>query len=115
MLVALPGAVLPDGAKLGGRAARRRSEGMILSETEVQIGTTADGIMVLPDSFESARRRRRYLPLGDDVLELEVNPNRPDCLASTGSRASCTPHRRAAGSGSMATGRRRRRGREGED
>ncbi len=46
--VALPGAVLPGGRKLG-RAELRgvTSDGMILSEAELQIGDDADGIAVL--------------------------------------------------------------------
>src|SRR5437773_61356 len=53
VLVALPGAVLPDGTKLG-RANLRgvESDGMILSETEVELGTDSTGIMVLPDDLE---------------------------------------------------------------
>jgi phenylalanyl-tRNA synthetase beta chain len=85
VLVALPGAVLPDGTKLG-RADLRgvTSDGMILSETEVELGTDADGIMVLSDSYEVGEAAERYLTLGDDVLELEVSPNRPDCLSVYG-------------------------------
>ena len=40
--------------------------------------------MVLPDSYEAGEEALRYLPVGDDVLELEVTPNRPDCLAVYG-------------------------------
>jgi phenylalanyl-tRNA synthetase beta chain len=85
VLVALPGAVLPDGTKLG-RANLRGivSDGMILSETEVQLGPDADGIIVLPDTYEVGEPAASYLALGDDVLELEVAPNRPDCLAVYG-------------------------------
>jgi phenylalanyl-tRNA synthetase beta chain len=85
VLVALPGAVLPDGTKLG-RANLRGvvSEGMILSETEVQLGPDAEGIIVLPESYEVGEPAASYLTLGDDVLELEVAPNRPDCLAVYG-------------------------------
>ena len=57
---------------------------MILSETEVQLGSDSEGIMVLPDSYEAGEEALRYLPVGDDVLELEVTPNRPDCLAVYG-------------------------------
>jgi phenylalanyl-tRNA synthetase beta chain len=85
VLVALPGAVLPDGTKLG-RAKLRgvESDGMILSETEVELGTDSAGIMVLPDSLEVGEEAGRYVTLGDDVLELEVSPNRPDNMSVYG-------------------------------
>jgi phenylalanyl-tRNA synthetase beta chain len=85
VLVALPGAVMPGGTKLG-RADLRgvTSDGMILSEAELEIGTDTDGIVVLPDSYEAGEPAAGYLPIGDDVLELEVNPNRPDCMSVYG-------------------------------
>jgi phenylalanyl-tRNA synthetase beta chain len=85
VLVALPGAVLPDGTRLG-RADLRgvQSDGMILSEAEVGLSGNAGGIMVLPDSLNVGEEAERYLPLGDDVLELEITPNRPDCLSIYG-------------------------------
>jgi phenylalanyl-tRNA synthetase beta chain len=85
VIVALPGAVLPDGTRLG-RAKLRgvESDGMILSETEVQLGTDSAGIIVLPGSYEPGEEAQRHVPIGDDVLELEITPNRPDCLAVYG-------------------------------
>jgi phenylalanyl-tRNA synthetase beta chain len=85
VMVALPGAVLADGTRLG-RATLRgvESDGMILSETEVELGTDSAGIIVLPDSYAAGEEAQTYLPLGDDVLELEITPNRPDCLAVYG-------------------------------
>ena len=85
VMVALPGAVLPDGTRLG-RAKLRgvESDGMILSETEIQLGTDSAGIMVLPDSYAAGEEAQNYLPVGDDVLELEITPNRPDCLSVYG-------------------------------
>jgi phenylalanyl-tRNA synthetase beta chain len=85
VLVALPGAVLPDGTKLG-RAKLRgvESEGMILSESEVELGTDAAGIIVLPSELEVGEEASRYVTLGDDVLELEVSPNRPDNMCVYG-------------------------------
>jgi phenylalanyl-tRNA synthetase beta chain len=85
VLVALPGAVLADGRKLGAVELRGvPSEGMILSETEVEVGADADGIIVLSEGYEAGEPAESYLTLGDDVLELEVNPNRPDCLSVYG-------------------------------
>ena len=81
VLVALPGAVLPDGTKLG-RAKLRGvdSDGMILSETEVELGADAAGSWCCRTRSRWARRRGATCTLGDDVLELEVSPNRPDCM-----------------------------------
>jgi phenylalanyl-tRNA synthetase beta chain len=86
--VALPGAVLPDGTELK-RAELRgvTSDGMILSETELEIGEDADGIMVLAEEGAELDGSKPGSPLSDvlsvsePVLELEVTTNRPDCLA----------------------------------
>ena len=100
--VALPGAVMPGGEKLA-RAKLRGvvSDGMILSESELELGDDADGIMVLeqmpaasssstPGGAGSAARLApgtplaEILPIGESVLELEVNSNRVDCLGVYG-------------------------------
>ena len=83
--VARPGAVMPDGTKL--KVAKLRgqsSNGMILAEDEVGIGTEHNGIMVLPDDIPVGTPLERVLPIATDVLVLEITPNRPDCLAIYG-------------------------------
>ena len=58
--VALPGAVLPGGRELGRVELRGiTSDGMILSEAELEMGEDADGIAVLsaPDGDGAARER----------------------------------------------------------
>ena len=84
--VALPGAVMPDGQKLGEAKLRGiKSSGMILAEDEVGVGEDHDGIMVLPDDLERRRAAdRARCAVHDEVLELEVNPNRPDLLSVYG-------------------------------
>ncbi|MGO9889759.1 MAG: phenylalanine--tRNA ligase subunit beta [Solirubrobacteraceae bacterium] len=84
--VAKPGAVMPDGTKLGQAKLRGiESNGMILAEDEVAIGTEHDGIMVLePDGLEPGTPLKYALPIATDVLVLEITPNRPDCLAIYG-------------------------------
>jgi phenylalanyl-tRNA synthetase beta chain len=84
--VAKPGAVMPDGTKLG-RAKLRgvESNGMILAEDELAIGTEHGGIMVLDrDGVQPGTPLTRVLPIATDVLELEVTSNRPDCLGIYG-------------------------------
>ena len=83
--VARPGAKLPDGRTLG--AAKLRgvvSEGMILATDEIALGGDHAGILVLDEGPEPGTPLGEVLPLGTDVLELEITPNRPDCLAVYG-------------------------------
>jgi phenylalanyl-tRNA synthetase beta chain len=88
--VARPGAVMPDGTKL--KQAKLRgvvSEGMILSESELEISTGSEGIMVLDGQLLDAELAPgtpldEVLAISADVLELEITPNRPDCLGVYG-------------------------------
>jgi len=83
--VALPGATLPGGQKLG-RAKLRgvTSDGMILSEAELELGDDADGIVVLDGDAVPGTPLSDVLPVAEPVLELEVNSNRADCLGVYG-------------------------------
>jgi phenylalanyl-tRNA synthetase beta chain len=83
--VALPGAVLPGGQRL--QQAKLRGEvsnGMILSERELELGGDHTGILVLPAEWEAGTPLGDVLPLGDDVLEIETGYNRPDLTAIYG-------------------------------
>ena len=85
--VAKPGAVMPDGTRLGKAKLRGiESSGMILAEDEVAIGTEHAGIMVLAsaDGLEPGTPLGDVLPIATDVLVLEITPNRPDCLGIYG-------------------------------
>ena len=57
---------------------------MILAEDEVAIGTDHDGIMVLDDALAAGTPLADVLPIATDVLEVEITPNRPDCLGVYG-------------------------------
>jgi phenylalanyl-tRNA synthetase beta chain len=83
--VARPGAVMPDGTRL--KRARLRgveSDGMILAEDELAIGTEHAGILVLDGDPAPGTPLADVLPIATDVLELEITPNRPDCLGVYG-------------------------------
>jgi phenylalanyl-tRNA synthetase beta chain len=86
--VARPGAVMPDGTRLGKAKLRGiLSEGMILSESELQIGSGGEGIMVLDGDGGAPKpgtALAQVLPIAMEVLELEITPNRPDCLGVYG-------------------------------
>jgi phenylalanyl-tRNA synthetase beta chain len=84
--VALPGAVMPDGTKLG-RAKLRgvESDGMILSEAELQIGDDAAGIAVFDeDGLAPGTPLSEVIPVSDPVIELEPTSNRVDCFGVYG-------------------------------
>jgi phenylalanyl-tRNA synthetase beta chain len=83
--VALPGAMLPNGLTLERRKLRgEMSEGMILAEDEVDLGTDHTGIMVLDDSLEPGTALAGVLPLVEEVLDVEPTGNRPDLLSMYG-------------------------------
>jgi phenylalanyl-tRNA synthetase beta chain len=83
--VALPGATLPNGVTLERRKLRGEvSEGMILAEDEVGLGTDHDGIMVLDEALAPGTPLADVLPLVEDVLDLEATGNRPDLLSVYG-------------------------------
>jgi phenylalanyl-tRNA synthetase beta chain len=83
--VALPGALLPDGKRLERTKLRGAlSDGMILSERELELGQDHLGILVLPDPLEPGTPLGEVLPLGEEVLEIEMTRNRPDCLSVYG-------------------------------
>jgi phenylalanyl-tRNA synthetase beta chain len=83
--VALPGATMPGGTKLGKAKLRGvESHGMILSAAELEIAEESAGILVLDDGPAPGTPLDEVLPVAEPVLELEVTPNRPDCLGVYG-------------------------------
>jgi phenylalanyl-tRNA synthetase beta chain len=84
--VVLPGGVMPGGElKIEKRKLRGEvSEGMILSERELEIGQDHGGIMVLSDDLAPGTPLAGVLPLGDDILEIETLYNRPDLTSIYG-------------------------------
>ena len=84
--VALPGAVMPDGTRLGKARLRGvESDGMILSEAELEIGEDSDGIAVLDwDGVGPGTPLGELIPVSDSVIELEPTSNRVDCFGIYG-------------------------------
>ncbi|HMJ73085.1 MAG TPA: phenylalanine--tRNA ligase subunit beta [Solirubrobacterales bacterium] len=83
--VALPGATMPGGTKLGKAKLRGvESHGMILSAAELEVAEESAGILVLDDGPAPGTPLDEVLPVAESVLELEVTPNRPDCLGVYG-------------------------------
>jgi phenylalanyl-tRNA synthetase beta chain len=83
--VALPGAVMPGGTKLGKAKLRGvESNGMILSEAELEIGDDSDGIAVLENGWDPGTPLGEVIPVSDPVIELEPTSNRVDCFGMYG-------------------------------
>ena len=89
--VAPPGAVMPDGTKI--KRAKLRgvvSEGMICPRPSSDWpGSPSEGILVLDElmldaEFAPGTPLAEVLPIAGEVLELEITPNRPDCLGVYG-------------------------------
>jgi len=58
------------------------SEGMICSEKELGISDSHEGIMVLSSEATIGTPLAEYL--GDTILDMDITPNRPDCLSVIG-------------------------------
>ena len=83
--VALPGTVLLDGRRIARSKLRgETSDGMILSERELDISSEGEGIIVLGDGWRPGEPLATRIPLAHDVLELEVTSNRADLLSMRG-------------------------------
>lgn len=62
------------------------SEGMICAEDELQLGTSHDGIMVLPESYEVGKPASFYFPVEEDfTYEIGLTANRSDATSHIGS------------------------------
>jgi phenylalanyl-tRNA synthetase beta chain len=84
--VALPGATLPGGHKIGKAKLRGvESAGMICAASELELGEGPPGILVLEDDgLAAGTPLSQVLPIAEPVLELEVTPNRVDCFGIYG-------------------------------
>ena len=60
------------------------SNGMNCSERELGLGSNHDGIMILPEDAPVGVPFAEYMGLSDKVIDLEITPNRPDCLCIEG-------------------------------
>ncbi|CUX96409.1 phenylalanine--tRNA ligase subunit beta [Candidatus Doolittlea endobia] len=83
--VAIPGAVLPGACKIKATKLRGElSEGMLCSFSELGIISDHDGIIELPSDAPIGQSIRDYLQLDDNTIDINVTPNRADCLGLLG-------------------------------
>lgn len=83
--VATLGTVLPGDFKIKKSKLRGvASCGMCCSKRELGMGNEHEGIWILPDDAPVGMAIADYLKISDTVLDLEITPNRPDCLSMQG-------------------------------
>ena len=83
--VALVGARLPSDLTVEISAVRGvDSHGMLCSAAELGIGEDAEGLLELPEDAPLGVDLRSYLELDDSCIEVDLTPNRGDCLSVYG-------------------------------
>jgi phenylalanyl-tRNA synthetase beta chain len=83
--MALVGARLPDGHKIRRSKIRGvESQGMLCSASELGLGEDADGIMSLDPGAPIGQPLSEHLGLDDVIIDIELTPNRGDCLGISG-------------------------------
>jgi phenylalanyl-tRNA synthetase beta chain len=85
VITALVGAKLPGDFKI--KKAKLRgveSFGMICSEAELGLSDVSDGIAELDSQAPIGQDIRKYLNLDDNIIELDITPNRGDCFSVLG-------------------------------
>lgn len=83
--VAKVGAVLPGNFKIKKAKLRGQpSHGMLCSFSELGISDEQDGILELPQDAPVGTDIREYLQLNDSCIEVDLTPNRADCLGMRG-------------------------------
>jgi len=83
--VALPGAILPgDFAIKKSKLRGVPSEGMMCSARELNLGDDHSGLLILSGRPAIGTPINQVFPEPDTVFDVEVTPNRPDCLSMIG-------------------------------
>ncbi len=60
------------------------SQGMLCSASELKMAETSDGIIELPSNAPVGCSIFEYLGLNDNLIEVDLTPNRGDCLSLAG-------------------------------
>ena len=82
---ALIGAVLPGDFKIKPSKLRGvQSQGMLCSAKELGLAENSDGLLALPADSRPGQNVRELLALDDALIEIELTPNRGDCLGMEG-------------------------------
>jgi len=83
--LAIVGATLPDGLEI--KKAKLRgveSFGMLCSAKELKLADDSSGLLELPANLRTGQDLREALALDDHILEVNLTPNRGDCMSVLG-------------------------------
>ena len=79
------GGCMPGGMKIKKSKLRGvESHGMLCSAQELGLSDEHDGLMELPMDAEAGQALQDFLGLDDNIIELDLTPNRGDCLGIEG-------------------------------
>ena len=81
---ALVGAKLEDFKIKKAKLRGVESFGMLCSEKELGLSDNHDGLLELPEDAPTGQNVRDYLSLDDAIVDLDLTPNRSDCLGMVG-------------------------------
>lgn len=85
VVAALPGAVLPGNFEIKVSKIRDvESRGMLCSDSELGLSKKSEGIRTLPADAPVGQDFAAYMGMKDIILEVNVTPNRADCLSHIG-------------------------------
>lgn len=84
VVAALVGASLPGGIVEARTIRGVESRGMLCSEYELGLGEDASGLMELPNEVDIGELLGEALGLDDQVLDVAIYANRPDCMSMLG-------------------------------
>ncbi len=83
--VALAGAILPGDFQIKQSKIRGQlSDGMMCSAKELGVSEESAGLLILENRPALGTPINSVLPAGDVVFDIEITPNRPDCLCHLG-------------------------------
>lgn len=83
--VATVGTQLPNGLSIKkGKIRGQESLGMCCSEEELGLADSASGLLILPKDAPIGAEVGEYLALEEAILELDITPNRGDCMSARG-------------------------------
>ena len=85
-IYAPPGAIIPKNKKKleVSKIRGESSYGMLCSESELNLSNESKGIVELNKSFENKIGKKYFNSSSENVIELSITPNRPDCLGIRG-------------------------------